>query len=132
MSFGSLIFESAGPPVMPTLADFRSLFPELSTYTDGQVNLWLTQSSPFFDKTRWGDLLFLGVLNWVAHQLVMSKANTSQQVMDDGIMKKVGDIAKPREASLMNKQADNPYYRTYYGQQYLYYQQIAGIGSIAV
>jgi hypothetical protein len=108
------------------------MFPELSTYTDDQVNMWLNQATPFFDPDRWDDLLFLGMLYWTAHQLVISKANSTQQLTDDGLTKKVGDISKTRDTELMNKQADDPYYRTGYGQMYRSYAQLAGMGGVAV
>jgi hypothetical protein len=131
MGFDS-IGGSNGVAVTPQLADFRATFPELSNYTDAQVTMWITQATPFFNTDRWGDMLFLGMLYWAAHQLTVSNANATQQLVDDGLTKKVGDISKTRDTTLMNKQADNPYYRTYYGQQYLYYQQLVGVGGISV
>lgn len=117
---------------VPVLSDFRAMFPELSAKSDNQVNLWLGNATPVFNLERWDDLLFMGMLYWTAHQLVVATANAGQQLVDDGVMKKVGDIAKTRDATIMNKQADNPMYRTYYGQQYLYYQKIVGVGGISV
>lgn len=118
--------------IVPTLADFRAQFPELSAKTDAQVNLWLGQSDPFFDQGRWDDMLFIGMLYWVAHQLVVVTANAGTQLIDDSVMKKVGDIAKSRDPTLILKLAQNPYLRTAYGQQYLDYQRLVGIGGFAV
>jgi hypothetical protein len=117
---------------MPILSDFRAMFPTLTKYSDEAVNFWLGQADPFFDQDRWDDVLVIGVLNWVAHQLVLVDANAAQGLTDDGSVKKVGDISKTRDSELMNKQADNPYYRTPYGQQYLYYQSYVGAGATVV
>lgn len=118
---------------VPVLADFRALFPELATsVADTQFQFWLTQSAPIFDQDRWDDLLFLGMLYWIAHSATLGSANATQQTFDDSTTKKVGDIMKSRSDKLMQLQADNPYYRTTYGQQYLYYQQLVGMGGFAV
>lgn len=117
---------------IPVLDDFRTQFPELSAYTDAQVNQWLAQSTPFFNLQRWDDMLFLGMLYWTAHMLVLSKLITTQPQIDDSISKKVGDIMKTRSDKLVQMQADNPYYRTTYGQQYLLYQGLIGVGGAAV
>jgi hypothetical protein len=116
---------------VPVLSDFRTLFPEFpdTVFTDDQVNMWLTQADPFFDKCRWDDLLFLGMLYWTAHQLVVNKQNSLSQNFDDAITKKVGDIMKTRSEKLMLQQMNDPYQRTLYGQQYQSYVCLVGIGG---
>ena len=37
-----------------------------------------------------------------------------------------------KDTGLLNKQADNPFYRTLYGQQYLYLRRQVGIGALSV
>jgi hypothetical protein len=108
------------------------MFPEFQVTTDAVIQFWIDKSVPFFNAERWDDLLDQGVGNWVAHSITLTKANAGQQITDDAIMKKVGDIQKSRDASLMLKQADNPYMRTTYGQQYLYYMRYVGAGGTAV
>ena len=120
---------------VPLLADFRANFPEMDAlYTDAQVNNWLTLATPFFDQCRWDDLLFMGMQYWVAHMLQMSTANAANvgKPFDDAVMKKVGDIAKSRDPKLLQLQMENTYMRTPYGQQYVMYRQLVGIGGFSV
>lgn len=116
---------------MPTVSDFRTII-GLTKYSDDKVTFWLGKADAFFDQGRWDDLLDVGVCNWVAHNLVLNDANAAQNLTDDGSTKKVGDISKTRDAELMKRQAENPYYRTTYGQQYIYYQSYVGAGGISV
>jgi hypothetical protein len=117
---------------MLQLSDFRTRFPELASYTDAQVLLKIQDADAFFDPARWDDLLDLGMAYWVAHELVLGSLNAKQQATDDAVMKKIGELSKQRDGELMNKQADNPYYRTTYGQRYLYYMNYVGAGGVSV
>lgn len=117
---------------LPAYSDFQALFPELAVVTQDKFTFFLTMSTPMFNRDRWDDLLLPGTLYWIAHTYVLSIANATQQTTDDVIMKKIRDVQKQRDGMLMNKEADNPYYRTTYGQQYLYYLDLVGMGGIAV
>lgn len=119
---------------MPTLQDFRTQFPELAvqTYPDAKITLWLGLSDPFFDQDRWDDLLFLGVLYWTAHMVVSSTANATSVTTDDALTKKVGDIMKTRSEKMMIAQAEAPYLKTPYGQQYMDLVSLVGMGGFSV
>lgn len=120
--------------MIPVYTDFTAMFPELATKVqEATFTFWMTQSDPFFDQCRWDDLYFIGVLYWIAHSATASTANASGGgVFDDTIMKKVGDVQKQRSSDLIRMQAEDPYTRTLYGQQYLYYSELVGMGGVAV
>lgn len=117
---------------MPTLAQFRAQFPEFSAIPDASVVFWLALAVPFFDPCRWDDLLQLGVLYWVAHQITLASANAAQPLTDDTTMQKAGPVTYSRDPKLVNAEADDPYLRTTYGQQYRYYMKFVGAGAIAL
>jgi hypothetical protein len=117
---------------MIDLVGFRQRFPEFVATTDDTVNFWITEADSFFDQTRWEDLLTSGSAYWVAHNLKLAADDAANPLLDDATMKKVGDIAKSRDPKLIDKQTDNPYMRTKYGQRYMYYAKLVGIGATAV
>ena len=43
-----------------------------------------------------------------------------------------GDVQVTKDAGLLAKQADNPFYRTLYGQKYLYLRRQVGMGALSV
>ncbi len=120
-----------------TPSEFKTQFPEFAAETDERVQFFVDRAAPYFDVERWGDLYPDGVANYVAHELALAKAQTalggSVQVMtNDTISKKVGDVQVTKDAGLLAKQADNPFYRTLYGQQYLYLRRQVGMGALSV
>ena len=117
---------------MPTYAQFIAQFPEFANISPYVVNNWLDLANPFFDQGRWDDMLTLGVLYWVAHQIQDSMANATQPLTDDSISQKAGEVSYSRDSKLMNAQADNPYLKTYYGQQYWKYARLVGAGGAAL
>lgn len=44
----------------------------------------------------------------------------------------VGDVQVTKDAGLLAKQAENPFYRTLYGQKYLYLRRQVGAGALSV
>lgn len=120
------------PAALPTVTSFRALFPEFQATADAAIQTWIDASGPFFNVSRWDDLLTLGVSYWTAHQLMLAGANAAQPLTDDTTMQKAGDVSFQRDAQLVNAEAKNPYMRTAYGQQYLYYMRMAGAGGVAV
>lgn len=120
-----------------TPSEFKTLFPEFAAETDERVQLFIDRAAPHFDVARWGDLYPDGVAYFVANELAMANAQTAQggsvQAMTNDILtKKVGDVQVTRDSGLLNKQADNPLYRTVYGQRYLYLRRQVGIGALSV
>lgn len=120
-----------------TPSDFKTLFPEFTTETDARVQLFIDRADPHFDIERWDDLYPEGVANFVAHNMALANAQTAQggsvgAMSNDNMLKKVGDIQVMKDTGLLNKQAENPFMRTLYGQQYLYLRRIVGMGASAV
>lgn len=120
-----------------TPAEFKTRFPEFASETDQRVQLFIDDAEPLFDEERWGDLYQAGVAYFVAHELTMANLQTAQggsakATANDTLSKKVGEVQTAKDASLLNKQADNPYLRTLYGQKYLAYRRIVGMGAAAV
>lgn len=120
------------PSISVTVAQFRAQFPEFSYVTDAVIQNWITKATPFFDPIRWDDLLNLGVMYWVAHQITLATANATQPLTDDSTMQKAGDVSYQRDSRLVNAQAEDPYMRTTYGQMYRYYMRYVGAGAIAL
>lgn len=119
----------------PIYSDFTTMFPELAAkVNEAKFTFWLSLSDPQFDQGRWDDLYFVGVLYWIAHSATVGTLNAGNPsgAFDDTIMKKVGDVQKQRAAELIMMQANDPYMRTIYGQQYLYYASLVGMGGVAV
>ena len=120
-----------------TPSDFKNQFPEFASETDARVQLFIDKAAPHFDFDRWDDFYQDGVANWVAHNLAMANAQTAQggavQAMtNDNLVKKVGDVQVTKDTELLNKQTDTPFYRTLYGQQYLYLRRMVGRGAFSV
>lgn len=120
-----------------TPAEFKVLFPEFNAETDARVQLFIDRTAPHFDVARWGDLYSDGVAYFAAHELALANAQTAQgggvQAMtNDNLTKKVGDVQVTKDTSLLNKQADNPFFRTLYGQKYLYLRKQVGGGGLSV
>lgn len=120
-----------------TPSEFKTQFPEFAAETDARVQLFIDRAAPYFDVDRWGDLYPDGVAYYVAHELALANAQTAQggsvQAMtNDTLTKEVGDVQVTKDAGLLAKQADNPFYRTLYGQKYLYLRRQVGIGALSV
>lgn len=121
---------------MVTPASFKARFPEFSSESDDRVQLFINDTTPFFNVARWDDLLDLGVSYLTAHNLALANLRAQQgaagQIDDAVIGVELGDYQKTKDAKSLNEQSHSPYLRTYYGQQYLYYANLAGAGAIAV
>lgn len=120
-----------------TPAEFKVRFPEFASETDQRVQLFIDDADPLFDQERWGDLYPAGVANLVAHELALANAQTAQggsvaSINTDDLTTKVGDVQVTKDTMLLNKQAENPYLRTFYGQKYLNYRKIVGLGAVSV
>ena len=120
-----------------TPSEFKTQFPEFASESDARVQLFIDRAAPYFDVDRWGALYPDGVAYYVAHELTLANAQTAQgggvQAMtNDNLTKKVGDVQVTKDTGLLNKQADNPFYRTLYGQKYLFLRKQAGVGALSV
>lgn len=117
---------------MPTFAQFVAAFPEFATLPESTFNFWLANATPFFNQGRWADLLTLGVCYWIAHSITLANANSVQPMTDDTSGQKAGDVSYQRDSKLVNAEADDPYMRTTYGQQYRAYMKMVGAGATAL
>lgn len=120
-----------------TPSEFKTQFPEFASETDARVQLFIDRAAPHFDVDRWGDLYADGIAYWVAHELALANAQTAQgggvqAMINDTLTKKVGDVQITKDTGLLAKQADNPFFRTLYGQKYLYLSKQVGIGALSV
>lgn len=120
-----------------TPSEFKTLFPEFSAETDARVQLFIDRAAPHFDVERWGDLYPDGVAYFVGHELALANAQAAQggsvqAQTNDTLTKKVGEVQITKDTGLLNKQADNPFFRTLYGQKYLYLRKQAGKGALSV
>lgn len=120
-----------------TPTEFKARFPEFSSETDGRVQLFINDADPLFDQSRWDDLYSVGLANLVAHELVVANEQTAAagkigRLANDTLTKKVGDVQVTKDTMLLNKQAQNPYMRTSYGQKYLQLRRLVGMGGVSV
>lgn len=120
-----------------TPSEFKTLFPEFSGELDARVQLFIDRADPYFDIGRWDAFYADGVAYFVAHELAMANAQaapggSTQALSSDVLTKKVGDVTITKDTALLSKQADNPYYKTAYGQRYLYLRKQVGIGALSV
>ena len=121
---------------MPTSV-IKAHSPESAAEPAEPVQLFIVRAAPHCDVERWGDLYPDGVAYHVAHELALANAQTAQggsvQAMtNDTLTKKVGDVQVTKDAGLLATQADNPFYRTLYGQKYLYLRRQVGMGALSV
>lgn len=120
-----------------TPSEFKTQFPEFAAETDARVQLFIDRAAPYFDVDRWGDLYPDGVAYYVAHELTLANAQAAQggsvqALTNDTLTKKVGEVQITKDTGLLNKQADNPFFRTLYGQKYLYLRRQVGMGALSV
>jgi hypothetical protein len=119
-----------------TLGEFRQLYPEFASELDTRIQYYLDEASYFMETCRWSHWYEKGLGLYAAHQIALanSLSNGTAAIDEAGgfTSKRVGDIALAKDGSFFNKQADNPFMRTVYGQQWVYYQKLAGSGAVAV
>ena len=126
-------------PIM-TVDQFRELFPSFSDetiYTDAMIQFWLTQVvvNPPIDEVRWGQFYNLGIMLWVAHNLMyMANAGklASTGTMGPGMAtsKSVNGVSVGYDLGFGQEMNAGWYGTTPYGNQFLYYLRLAGAGPI--
>lgn len=120
-----------------TPAEFKVWFPEFTSEDDERVQLFLDNSDPWFNTSRWGAFYPEGVANFVAHQLTLANWNArnatkGRQMASNLSKEKAGEVEVMYDAALLDMQANNPYMRTTYGQRYYQLAQMIGTGGVAV
>jgi hypothetical protein len=119
-----------------TPSEFKASFPdgEFSSLADNYVQTFLDKADPFFDVERWGDFYSEGVANFVAHKIVLSKARAANALQVNGgnvTEEHVGPVGQSMDSQLLNKQVDDPYLLTDYGQEYVRLRRLVGMGGTA-
>jgi hypothetical protein len=138
---GDVTCTSTGPtdPVM-TPDQFRQLYPAFSDpkiYTDEQIAFWINQATvnPPIDPYRWGQFYNLGIMLWIAHNLMyqayaakLAKTGT----MGTGIAssKSVNGVSLSYDLGFGSEMDAGWYGTTPYGNEFLYYARLAGMGPI--
>lgn len=120
-----------------TPAQFKARFPEFDHETSPRIQLFIDEAAAFFDVARWDALYPVGLANLVAHELTLANLQTVQAagaaaLGNDDASVRVGDVSVSKDGALLKAQAENPYLRTMYGQRYLSYRKLIGIGACAV
>ena len=116
-----------------TPADIRTAFPQFADQTDGVINAAIAAAAPFFEApARYGDFLADAQGNCVAHFIVMRQPDVGTTPgTNDATSEDRASLKVTRDASLLQRQAVDPFMRTSYGQMYCYYRDRAGLGGAA-
>ena len=94
-------------------ATVKLIAPELSTETDGRLDLFLNLASLSFDSTVWGDKLAMGICLMVAHLVTLANRRGSGGNISS---QSVGGVS----VSYSNSgQGDDELKTTSYGQMYI-------------
>lgn len=117
-----------------TVVEFQAAFPAFKDVVATTIQRQLTNAARYLEKDDWGDYYDDGLGNFVAHNLALdpSVGGAINSSSTDIIEKRVGAVTVVRSARLMEAQTRNPFLRTIYGQMYLYYRSLAGVGTGAV
>lgn len=125
-----------------TPAEFKVFYPEFVNESDTRIQLYLDEAVNTMDQCRWSNWYERGLGLYTAHQIAIANHNASiasgvagagaVSGANDWTSKSVGDVSVGRDASIAAKQVENPWLRTTYGQQWVYYRNLAGVGAVAV
>lgn len=120
-----------------TPADFKIRFPAFVAEPEARVQMFIDDADPAFNVCYWGGFYEVGLANYVAHNLAIANylatvGSSAAKMSTDTIEKKVDMVSVKKSEILINAAASNPYMRTQYGQQYLYYLDLIGVGAVAV
>lgn len=127
------------PPDAVTYAAFIAAFPEFTstaTYPQAQVDFWFPHAYAQLNWKRFGSELGLGVMLFVAHNLVLSaraaKSATTGAVVgtQQGILtsKSVGDVSAGYDAASVTIQGAGIWNSTTYGARLYKMMQSYGTG----
>lgn len=83
-----------------------------------------------FDVDRWAGHYLEGLANWVANELVLN--GVALLSADDGIevSKSVGDTSFSLHSGLVERQANDRFMRTRFGQRYRQLADLIGMGGV--
>lgn len=127
-----------------TLAEFRLLYPEFATEADSRVQMYLDEAVGRMEVCRWGCWYEKGLGLYAAHSLAVANANAAANAgagaggvaavasANDWTSKQVGDVQVTKDTGIAAKLVANPMLRSTYGQEWVYYRDLAGTGAVAV
>jgi hypothetical protein len=125
-----------------TVEQFRAEFPAFASpklYTDESIEFWIRQVSVFppIDVYRWGQFYNIGLRLWVAHNLMYmsyanSRAMTGQPGSGIATSKSVNGVSVSYDMAFGQEKDAGWYATTPYGNMFLRYLRMAGMGPIQV
>ena len=121
-----------------TAAEFKAWFPggQFSVVDDSVVTTFLTRATPWFNVARWGNWYPEGLANFVAHSIVVDRAEASQSIdeidSDDSTSERFAGISTARHADIVMASAKEPLMRTTYGRRYAALRRLVGLGGAVV
>jgi len=125
-----------------TPAEFKERMPEFAGESDTRVQSIIDRAAPYFNVERWGTLYPDGLAYWIAHNIALASAIAANPAAATGDLtgtevgrtKRVGEasVQVSKSEAMLLKQADSPFMRTLYGQQYLYLLRRIIPGALAV
>jgi hypothetical protein len=126
-----------------TAASFRGAFPafaNMATYTDPQVNFWITFALHFLNADRWADTIDYGVMLFVAHNLSLEfNANQSaKRGQNPGFVTgpvtsgSVDKVSYSRDVTSAMEDKAGHWNLSVYGLRYIRLAKMMGAGPVQV
>jgi len=121
-----------------TAAEFKAWFVggQFNVVDNSVIETYLTRATPYFAVTRWGNWYTEGLANFVAHYIVIDRAEASQSIdeidTDDSTLDSIGPIESRRDEKNVEMMAKDPIMRTEYGRRYAYLRRLVGAGGAVV
>jgi hypothetical protein len=121
-----------------TAAEFQAWFigGQFSTLNDSVIEGYLARATPYFAVTRWGAWLPEGIANWVAHSIIVDRAEAAGSIdeidSDDATSERFAGISTSRHADIVMASVKDPFLRTTYGRRYAYLRRMVGLGGAVV
>lgn len=126
-----------------TLVSFRAQFPEFAStadYPDTSLTPWLAVAVKFVNAARWGTLSDFGVSLWLAHNLVVNRANVRAAAAGKApggssgvVSSKSVDSASISFDTVVAAEKDAGWWNlSNYGKQFYRYSQMMGAGPLEV
>ena len=117
------------------------VLPALSAADSDRLTFWVDRCPDAFNLKIWGKQLQLGEVYYIAHNLAV-EGSISDSVTADGLSGQVGsddvtsfragDVQWSKAANLVEKQMDNPFMSTKWGQMYWQLLYLVTRGAVDV
>lgn len=132
------------PDAVLTVEQFRAEFPAFASstyYPDEQVAFWINEAINFspLDAARWGQFYSLGLRLYIAHNLALERMAARQAASGAAPMgssvissRSVGPASVSYDTQFGAEQNAGAYALTTYGNRFLRYLRMAGMGPVQV